>query len=167
MSNPKTTFINALNRLSAEGIDIIRVSGLWRSPSWPPGLGYPDYLNAVAEISFSGIPTTLLKVLNGLEAEFGRNRAEKNAPRSLDLDILDYNGLIKQDSKLTLPHPRMLDRGFVLFPLQEIAPEWSDPAQNISIENHIAKLPLSDVAPMQYIGKFYDLTKGGHIEASR
>lgn len=155
MSNPKETFIHALKRLAKLGVEVIDVSGLWQSPAWPPGLGHPDYLNAAAKVSYQGTPKELLQLLNDTEASFGRVRSERNAPRTLDLDILDFGRQIFSDDRLTIPHPRMLDRGFVLFPLIQIAPKWIDSVQGKSIEHHIARLPLSDVAPMEYRGRFY------------
>ena len=155
MSNPKETFIKALERLSEVGVEVLEVSGLWQSPAWPPGLGHPDYLNAAAKVSYHGMPKQLLQLLNDTEASFGRIRAERNAPRTLDLDILDFKGQEFRDERLTIPHPRMLDRGFVLFPLIQVAPNWIDPAGGQPIEHYIAKLPLTDVAPMEYRGRFY------------
>lgn len=158
LSNQKTSFIKALERLEDYSARIIDVSGLWQSPSWPPGHGHPDYLNAAAEISFDGTPESLLELLQSIETEHGRQRTERNAPRTLDLDILDFQGRKQNSETLTLPHPRMCGRGFVLFPLQQIAPEWRDPVSANRLEAFIAKLPLNDVAPMKYRGKFWPRT---------
>jgi len=89
----------------------------------------------------------------------GRIRSVKNAARTLDLDLLDYRGQViapRDDSpeSMIIPHPRMLSRGFVLFPLQEIAPNWHDPVSYVHIEAYIARLPLMDVAPMRWLGRF-------------
>jgi 2-amino-4-hydroxy-6-hydroxymethyldihydropteridine diphosphokinase len=83
----------------------------------------PDFINAVAEISTQLSPEKLLEVLLNIEIEAGRERTFANAPRVLDLDVLLYDDLILQSKKLTLPHPRMHERGFVLLPLAEIAPD--------------------------------------------
>ena len=155
LSNPKESFLEALSRLENQGVAIKRVSGLWQSPSWPPGKGHPDYLNAVAEVACNYKPMELLQILQSIELELGRQRTVRNAPRTLDLDILDFSGNIVDSEALTLPHPRMLTRGFVLFPLSQIAPNWQDPKTAKSIQEFIAKLPLDDVAPMQYVGQFY------------
>lgn len=157
LSNPKQSFIKALDAIAALGIPIENVSGLWKSPSWPPGLGHPDYLNAVAKISFAGKPMELLDILNQIETEFGRVRDERNAPRPMDLDIIDFDGIEMCHDRLTLPHPRMETRGFVLLPLQQVASDWIRPGTGDSIESLIAKLPLSDIAPMDYCGKFYSI----------
>lgn len=84
----------------------------------------PDFVNAVCalETALSGVD--LLAELNQIEAEFGRERTFRNAPRTLDLDIIDYNGESSNDPHLTLPHPRAHERGFVMLPLAEILPDF-------------------------------------------
>ncbi|MGQ9685058.1 MAG: 2-amino-4-hydroxy-6-hydroxymethyldihydropteridine diphosphokinase [Thiobacillaceae bacterium] len=83
----------------------------------------PDYVNAVARLSTSLPPRELLRHCLAIEARHGRRRDGKNTPRTLDLDLLLYDGLIMHEPGLTLPHPRMHERGFVLLPLAEIAPD--------------------------------------------
>jgi 2-amino-4-hydroxy-6-hydroxymethyldihydropteridine diphosphokinase len=83
----------------------------------------PDFINAVAEISTQLAPEKLLEALLKIELEAGRERPFANAPRVLDLDLLLYDDLILHTKNLTLPHPRMHERGFVLLPLAEIAPD--------------------------------------------
>ncbi len=155
LSNPKESFIGALKALSEKGVVILRVSGLWQSPAWPPGQGHPDYLNAVAAVQYKGKAEDLLTLIQSVELDFGRVRSVRNAPRTLDLDIIDFKGQILGGDRLSLPHPRMFVRGFVLFPLSEIAPHWQDPVSGERLESYIAQLPLSDVAPMSYQGRFY------------
>jgi len=161
LSNPKETFAKALSKLGSRGVTVRNISGLWQSPSWPPGQGHPDYLNAVAEVDFSETAEALLDILNAVELVFGRERKDRNAPRTLDLDILDFGSTVQKTTKLTLPHARMLTRGFVLFPLSQIAPDWTDPLSGLPIQNFIAQLPLKDVEPMHYAGKlvFNDLDR--------
>lgn len=83
----------------------------------------PDFINAAASVVTQLSPRALLAALLGIEARHGRNRTFKNAPRSLDLDLLLYDGLVMHEHGLTLPHPRMTERAFVLVPLAEIAAE--------------------------------------------
>lgn len=154
LSNKKASFIKALEALERNKVQVLNVSGLWQSPSWPPGQGHPDYLNAVAAVEFTGSAQSLLAILQGIEIEMGRVRTVRNAPRPLDLDIIDFRGEVLKEATLTLPHPRLYERGFVLFPLQEIAPEWQDPISTRSLEHYIARLPLKDVASLQYQGRF-------------
>lgn len=107
---------------------LIKRSSLYRTSP----VGYdnqPDFINAVAEIETGLDPRQLLKELLALESVQGRERPFPNAPRVLDLDLLLYNDIIMQTPELTLPHPRMHDRGFVMLPLAEIAPELVIPGQ--------------------------------------
>ncbi|MGB1076697.1 MAG: 2-amino-4-hydroxy-6-hydroxymethyldihydropteridine diphosphokinase, partial [Bdellovibrionales bacterium] len=95
----------------------------------------PWYANAVSLIETDKTPSDLLGVLNKIEADFGRVRSYRNAPRILDLDILAFNDeIIGEDgAHLCVPHPRMHNRAFVLKPLNEVAPEWQHPALKKSI----------------------------------
>ena len=88
----------------------------------------PDFINAVAEVATELSAENLLKHLLKIENEFGRERPFPNSPRVLDLDLLLYDDLILQTENLTLPHPRMHLRGFVLLPLAEIAPDLLIPS---------------------------------------
>lgn len=155
LSNPKETFSLAAHSLGEAGIRVEAVSGLWQSPAWPAGSGQPDYINACAKLSYAGSALDLLALLQGIEAQYGRVRGARNAARTLDLDILDFGGEVVNMPNLELPHPRMLTRGFVLFPLAEIAPDWSDPVSAIAISDWIARLPLADVAPMSCLGAWH------------
>ncbi len=101
---------------------LIKRSSLYQSAPF----GYadqPDFINAVVEISTQLSPKTLLEKLLKIEHEAGRERTFANAPRVLDLDLLLYDDLILHTKNLTLPHPRMHERGFVLLPLAEITPD--------------------------------------------
>lgn len=82
----------------------------------------PDYINAVAVVTTTLAPLALLDVLQALENQHGRLRPYKNAPRTLDLDLLLYGDTTMDTPRLTLPHPRMHERAFVLAPLSELAP---------------------------------------------
>jgi len=95
-------------------------SSLYRTA--PVDSSGPDYINAVVEISTTLCAPDLLAQLHGLEQQAGRVRPYRNAPRTLDLDILLYGSAQVHSPNLTIPHPRMLDRAFVLMPLAEIAP---------------------------------------------
>lgn len=101
---------------------LLQASSLYRTT--PVGyLDQPDFINAVACIDTDLAPEPLLQQLLQLENRFGRVRTFRNAPRVLDLDLLWYQGVTCDDPALTLPHPRMLERAFVLVPLAEIAPQ--------------------------------------------
>ena len=150
LSNPKSTFTGAMTALENRGVSILKMSGLWQSPAWPAGSGQPDYINACAEIDFEGSARELLDILHSIEIEFGRERSVKNAARTLDLDLLDFRGEIITDKMgMIVPHPRMLSRGFVLLPLSEIAPDWTDPIEGKFLWNWIGEIPFCDVEFLQ------------------
>ena len=86
-------------------------------------------------------PHKLLLYLNEIETKIGRIRAERNAPRVIDLDILDFNSMHIETEKLVLPHPRMHQRAFVLIPLQEIRNDYIHPVTKEPILNLIRRLP--------------------------
>jgi 2-amino-4-hydroxy-6-hydroxymethyldihydropteridine diphosphokinase len=88
-----------------------------------------DFVNAVVEVQTVLKPLTLLAALQSLESRAGRHRSYRNAPRTLDLDILLYGNKTMHRSDLVLPHPRMWERAFVLHPLAELAPNQVTAAQ--------------------------------------
>jgi len=135
LSNPRETLMAAISALGEAGIVIDAVSNLWRSPAWPPGSDAPDYRNAVLSVRTDLGATTLMDLLLSVEAALGRVRSERNAPRSIDLDLIDYAGQVSNDPHCTLPHPRMAEREFVLLPLAEVAEaEWRHPVSGLSFE---------------------------------
>ncbi len=158
LSNPKRTFQetfqDALRALEARGVQIRAVSGLWQSPAWPAGSGQPDYINACAEIEYTGDAQNLLKTLHAVESDFGRIRITKNAARTLDLDLLDFRGMVLETQDICLPHPRMLQRGFVLLPLSQIAPDWLDPLSQRPLWSHLERLSSKDILPMHFLGRW-------------
>ncbi|NLJ51799.1 MAG: 2-amino-4-hydroxy-6-hydroxymethyldihydropteridine diphosphokinase [Alcaligenaceae bacterium] len=120
LNSPASTLEAALISLDqAEGLRLIKRSSLYRSP--PLDADGPDYINAVAEINTTLEPLVLLHSLQAIENQFGRERSYHNAPRTLDLDILLYEDFTSTSTELTVPHPRMHLRSFVLMPLMEIA----------------------------------------------
>lgn len=92
-------------------------------------LDQPDFINAVAQVETGLAPRALLAALLDIEHRHGRERSFRNAPRTLDLDLLLYGNAHFHEEGLTLPHPRMTERGFVLLPLLEIAPETLIPGR--------------------------------------
>ena len=114
-------------RLAIGAIDAIsetrvqRVSSLYRST--PVDAGGPDYLNAVAGLSTTLAPQALLQALQAIELAAGRQRPYRNAPRTLDLDIVDWADATIDTATLTVPHPRLWQRAFVLRPLAELVPQ--------------------------------------------
>jgi len=103
--------------------------------------GTPFYLNAVMEIDFQDAPITLLRHVLEIEQTMGRpSRRPRNASRLIDLDILYVGDLVLNDTSITIPHPRLTERRFVLAPLAEVAPDLVLPGQNVSIEELLARL---------------------------
>jgi len=121
--------IAALARL--EGARLAAASSLYRTA--PVGLLHqPDFINAVVALDIAGAvppPLDFLDRLFAIEAAFGRARSVRNAPRTLDLDLLLYGDTVSADPRCTLPHPRMAERAFVLAPLAEIAPSLVIPGR--------------------------------------
>lgn len=118
---PRRTLGWALDRLAAHPqVRVVAVSSLYRSA--PVDALGPEFLNAVAQLQTTLDAAVLLHTLHALEAEAGRERPYPNAPRVLDLDLLSFDREVRQGAALTLPHPRLHLRRFVLEPLHEIAP---------------------------------------------
>jgi 2-amino-4-hydroxy-6-hydroxymethyldihydropteridine diphosphokinase len=116
------TLQQAMQALGAmAGSGAMRSSRFYRSA--PVDAGGPDYLNAVAELTTALTAPDLLRALQALENAAGRQRPYRNAPRTLDLDLLLYGDARIDSAELTVPHPRMWERAFVLVPLTELAPQ--------------------------------------------
>ena len=139
LANPRDMFLRVVEALGGAGVLIDDASPLYRSAAWPPGSGAPDYLNAVLSVRTALPPDALMTLLLETEAALGRRRSERNAPRVVDLDLIDMPGVRRETSHLTLPHPRMAERDFVLHPLRDIAPGWRD-SDGRSIDALIAAL---------------------------
>lgn len=132
----------AVAALHAEGLAVARLSSVWRTPAWPPGSEQPDYHNAVVELEpASDTPEALFEVLRRVEQGFGRERRERWGPRTLDLDILSFGDLSGDFGPVTLPHPRLRERAFVLAPLAEVNPDWRHPVSGEAAASLLARLP--------------------------
>lgn len=130
----------ALARFRAEGIDVLLRSSWWRSDAWPDPSD-PPFLNGVVVVRTAHDPHALMAALGRIEEAFGRRREARNAPRTLDLDLIAYGRLSGDLSGLILPHPRAAERRFVMGPLAEIAPDWRHPAGGRARD-------LADAAPI-------------------
>jgi 2-amino-4-hydroxy-6-hydroxymethyldihydropteridine diphosphokinase len=123
---PRETLSAALQALKAERVRILTRSGWYRTEPVPSS-DQPWFVNAVVSLATELAAKDLLTVLQAKERQFGRVRGEPNAPRTVDLDILDYQGEVMNATSLVLPHPRLHERRFVLMPIAEIAPGWRHP----------------------------------------
>ena len=133
-------------------IKILKLSSNYVSDSWPD-TSKPNYINIVIKIKTSLEPMQLLKVCNLIEFKLGRSRTKDNAPRTCDIDIIDYNRIIvgKKNNELILPHPRMSKRNFVLLPLFEIDKSWKHPETKVNIVKLINSLPIKDLRSIKQI----------------
>lgn len=121
----------AFSKLPDFGLLVIRRSSLWWSKAWPDP-AQPSYLNAVAITRTAWSSGEAMQALLGLERAFGRVREKPNAPRTLDLDLIDHGGSVLTRAGLVLPHPRAHERAFVMGPLAEVAPDWRHPVLGVS-----------------------------------
>jgi 2-amino-4-hydroxy-6-hydroxymethyldihydropteridine diphosphokinase len=141
LGEPLAALQAALRALGAlPGTRLVRNSRIYRSA--PVDAGGPDYLNAVAELETALAAPELLRELQRVEADAGRERPYRNAPRTLDLDLLLYGSARIESDALTVPHPRMRERAFVLLPLAELAPLQVHAADLAAVAHQrIAPLP--------------------------
>ncbi len=147
LGDARATLAQALAELAAlPQTKVVGSSSVWLSA--PVDAQGPDFFNAVAEIDTALEPEPLLSALQGIEQRHGRERPYRHAPRSLDLDLLLYGSRVLATPALTLPHPRLHERAFVLRPLAELAPALVHPTQGAisaliarTFDQPIRKLP--------------------------
>jgi len=142
LGQPEQALHDALARIGQlPQTALVRHSSLYRTA--PVDAHGPDYVNAVAEIRTGLNAPELLVQLRTIESDAGRERPYRNAPRTLDLDLLLYGGATIDSAHLQVPHPRMLQRAFVLQPLAEIAPQCVSESQLRAVAGQaITRLPL-------------------------
>jgi 2-amino-4-hydroxy-6-hydroxymethyldihydropteridine diphosphokinase len=122
LGQPRIAVLAAIEAIAdLDGLALTAKSSLYGSA--PIDAGGGDYVNAVVQVQTRLKPHVLLAQLQGIESAAGRSRPFRNAPRTLDLDVLLYDALVLKDADLVLPHPRMWQRAFVLQPLAELAPD--------------------------------------------
>ena len=136
---PKETLIAAKAELEKRGLTLLAESKTYLTAPVPIS-DDPWYHNEVVAVETDLGPRELLTLLNEVEADFGRVRTVPNAPRLLDLDIIAYHDEIIDTDALVIPHTRMHERAFVLYPLRDIAPAWQHPTLGQSIDELITGL---------------------------
>ncbi len=153
----------ALELLARESLTVVAMSRLFRTPAFPPGSG-PEFINAALSVATTLSPVEVLDCLHRVEAALGRVRRQRWEARVIDLDLLSYGDKVLPDAavvrrwimlgtemaakevpdRLILPHPRLHERGFVLVPLMDIAPDWQHPLLGKTVREFHAALSESD-----------------------
>lgn len=128
--------VETLRRLG----EVISVSNVYESDPLGVNEPQPAYLNMVASLATGLSPASLLDELLDAERQHGRERQVRNAPRTLDLDLLAYGDLVLRRPELTVPHPRLHERAFVLMPLMEVAPGFRHPITNKTLLEMMAEV---------------------------
>jgi 2-amino-4-hydroxy-6-hydroxymethyldihydropteridine diphosphokinase len=142
LGDPRQQVLDAMDALARlPGSRLRQRSPLYRTPPWGV-LEQPPFINAVVELDTELPPHALLDALLANEQRAGRVRAERNGPRTLDMDLLHVEGVQLDDPDLTLPHPRMAERAFVLLPLCDIAPALR-PSGQATVAEQLARLDPS------------------------
>ena len=136
--------LSALSRLPKT--HLLRLSPVYETD--PVGPPQPPYLNMVAELETELSPTGLLAEMLRVEKALGRERRERWGPRTLDLDLLLYGDLVLEEEGLSVPHPRLHERAFVLVPLLDLLPEGRHPLLGQSFAELLASLDASSVRPL-------------------
>jgi 2-amino-4-hydroxy-6-hydroxymethyldihydropteridine diphosphokinase len=148
--------INNINlakfELEKNRIKIVKTSSYYLSNSWPDPL-LPKYINVVIKVKTALNPLELLKYCKLIEKKLGRSKTKKNAPRTCDIDIIDYDKKVLNfiEENLFIPHPRMKMRSFVLLPLFEIDKKWKDPKSGKNIVNLVYSLSVKNLRSIKQI----------------
>lgn len=159
---------DAILQLEGEGLRINAISRFFRTPCFPAGAG-PDFVNAAISVQSGLSDRALLDLFHEVEAKFGRERPSRWAPRTLDIDLIASGDTIAPDratlahwmdlpleeqkreapDQMILPHPRLQDRGFVLIPLLDIAPDWRHPVLGKTVREMCNALHEAEKAEIQ------------------
>jgi 2-amino-4-hydroxy-6-hydroxymethyldihydropteridine diphosphokinase len=133
LGDPIHAMAEALRALDADAqTRVVAVSPVFRTPPWGP-VEQPPFMNACARIETARSAQALLALCLSVEAALHRDRSVRWGPRTVDLDVLDFGGESVRSERLTLPHPRMGERAFVLVPLAEIAPAFSVEGMGVAV----------------------------------
>lgn len=141
LGDPRRQVLDAVSALgNLPDTRVVKLSSLYRTLPWGV-LEQPPFINAAVELDTDLSPLTLLDAMLDIEKMAGRVRAQRNGPRTLDLDLLHVDGVRMDDPRLILPHPRMAERAFVLLPVHDLAPTL--PLPGGTVDELLARLDLS------------------------
>ena len=129
----------AINLLIDSKVKIKKISNFYETPSYP-NKKQPKFINIGLLAEYDSNHTKLIKEISLIEKKIGRVKSKRNDPRVCDIDIIDFNGLIKRNKLLELPHPRSHTRNFVLYPIKEIDPKWIHPISKKNVDFLINEL---------------------------
>jgi 2-amino-4-hydroxy-6-hydroxymethyldihydropteridine diphosphokinase len=170
VGDPLETINDAISKLSHQFGSLSAVSRRFSTPCMPKGAG-PDYVNAAVGLWTNDTAEEVLAKLHQLESQYDRKRTNRWGARTLDLDLLDLGGMVSPNrqtyeqwatlddpqkiartpEQLILPHPRIAERGFVLKPLMDIAPDWTHPTTGRSVKQMLATLDSAEVLEIRAI----------------
>ena len=139
---------NALKSMHPQVV-VLECSSIYKTPPW----GYtsqPTFLNQVCKVETDLQPFDLLELLKNVEKQLGRRATFLYGPRTIDLDILFYNDLTLESAELTIPHPRIEERAFVLVPLADIDPELKHPKNGKTVEEMLSDLDYSGITKFDF-----------------
>jgi len=155
IGEPAKAMAAALRALNEdERVSVLQVSSIYRTPPWGV-VDQPDFLNAVAEIDTTLSAHELLQLCLATESALKRERHERWGPRVIDIDLLLYDEERIEERDLQVPHPRMLERAFVLVPLSEIAPELK--LEGRAISDHLLRLDASGIERVRAGGGWWTM----------
>ncbi len=170
MVPPVETIRSAIFDVAACGLDVAAVSRYYQTPCFPVGAG-PDYVNAALRCESELEPMEILARLREIEASYGRERRERWGSRTLDIDVLAVDDVVLPDREtylswaqldqgaqkqrtpqdLILPHPRLQDRGFVLIPMADVAPDWVHPILKKTVSEMVDELPIEEKSDIRVL----------------
>ena len=154
LGNRKKNIEKAKYLLTKNPVKIVKSSSIYETYSWPNKKN-PKFYNIVIKIITKLKPINLFFFIKDIEKKLGRKKSKVNAPRTCDIDIIDYKGtgykLEANNDKLLIPHPRLHNRNFVLFPLFEIEKNWKHPLKKTNIQDLIGKLDNSSLYSIKQI----------------
>ena len=149
LGNKRLNIEKAKFKIIENNIKILQSSNYYETLSWPNKKN-PKFLNIVLKISTNLKPTKLIKIFQNIENSLGRKKAPRNSPRICDIDIVDYKNM-QINKGITLPHPRLHLRNFVLLPLYELDKGWKHPVFKDDIKTLILSLPNRDIRSIKQI----------------